>query len=93
MDVIVHTATEKTTPEQRADHGYFVPGVGDPDGSIPSKWFSGSDKASLHNFLSQDIDILVVSVPLTYVSFPGRTRLTYTARRQERCSPRRNLKS
>jgi hypothetical protein len=56
MDVIVHTATEKTTPEQRADHGYFVPG----------KWFSGDDKASLHNFLAQDIDILVVSVPLTY---------------------------
>jgi orotidine-5'-phosphate decarboxylase len=68
MDVIVHTATEKTTPEQRADHGYFVPGIGDPDGSIPSKWFSGDDKASLHNFLAQDIDILVVSVPLTYAA-------------------------
>lgn len=32
---------------------------------IPSAWYSGTDKASLHNFLSQDIDILLVSVPLT----------------------------
>jgi hypothetical protein len=65
MDVIVHTATPKTTPEQRADHGYIVPGIGDPDGSIPREWYSGTDKASLHEFLSQNIDLLVVSVPLT----------------------------
>jgi hypothetical protein len=67
MNVIAYTATPKNTPEERADHDYYVPGIGDPDGSIPSAWFSGLDKASLHNFLSQKIDILVVSVPLTYV--------------------------
>jgi hypothetical protein len=67
MDVIVYTATPKETPEQRADHDYYVPGLGDPDGSIPTVWFSGTDKASLHKFLSQDIDLLVVSVPLTFV--------------------------
>lgn len=42
-----------------------MPGTGDVDGTIPSEWYSGVDKASLHNFLSQDIDVLLVSVPLT----------------------------
>ncbi|KAF2085626.1 hypothetical protein K490DRAFT_67509 [Saccharata proteae CBS 121410] len=65
MDVIAYTATPKDTPESRADHGFIVPGTGDADGSIPSAWYSGLDKASLHNFLAQDIDILLVSVPLT----------------------------
>jgi phosphoglycerate dehydrogenase-like enzyme len=67
MEVYAYTATERKTPEERADHGYFVPGIGDPDGSIPAKWFHGLDKPSLHNFLSQKLDVLVVSVPLTYV--------------------------
>lgn len=65
MEVFAYTATPKTTPESRKDHGFIVPGTGDPNGSIPSKWFSGTDKASLHNFLSQDLDILLISVPLT----------------------------
>ncbi|TVY38000.1 D-2-hydroxyacid dehydrogenase [Lachnellula subtilissima] len=58
--------TPATPPRaKKKDRGYIVPGTGDPDGVIPSKWYSGLDKASLHNFLSQDIDILLVSVPLT----------------------------
>ncbi|KAL1856632.1 hypothetical protein Plec18170_003602 [Paecilomyces lecythidis] len=65
MDVLAYTASPKTTPESRKDHGFVVPGTGDPDGSIPSQWFSGTDKANLHNFLSQDLDILLISVPLT----------------------------
>ncbi|KAF2674239.1 D-3-phosphoglycerate dehydrogenase [Microthyrium microscopicum] len=65
MEVLAYTATPKDTPESRADHGYFVPGIGDPDGSIPSEWFSGLDKPSLHKFLSQNLDVLIVSVPLT----------------------------
>lgn len=64
-DVIAYTATPKDTLEQRRDHGFIVPGTGDADGSIPSAWYSGLDKKSLHEFLSQDIDILLVSVPLT----------------------------
>lgn len=64
-DIIAYTATPKNTPESRKDRGYIVPGTGDPDGLIPSEWYSGLDKASLHNFLSKDIDILLVSVPLT----------------------------
>ncbi|SLM39158.1 NAD(P)-binding domain [Lasallia pustulata] len=65
MDVIAYTASARSTPEAKKDHGFIVPGTGDPDGSIPSAWYSGMDKASLHRFLSQDIDHLLVSVPLT----------------------------
>lgn len=65
MEVLAFTATPKDTPEKKADNGYIVPGTGDPDGAYPSKWFSGLDKQSLHHFLKQDIDILVLSLPLT----------------------------
>ena len=56
MDVIAFTATPRSTPESKIDNGFIVPGTGDPDGSIPSSWYSGLDKESLHHFLSQDID-------------------------------------
>lgn len=64
-DVIAYTATPKDTAEKKKDRGYIVPGTGDPDGLIPREWYSGLDKKSLHEFLSQDIDVLLVSVPLT----------------------------
>lgn len=65
MEVIAYTATPKDTPEKRADHGFVIPGTGGKDGHVPSQWYSGLDKKSLHNFLAQDIDILLISVPLT----------------------------
>ncbi|CAF9935298.1 MAG: hypothetical protein ALECFALPRED_006356 [Alectoria fallacina] len=65
MDVIAYTASPRSTPESKHDKGFIVPGTGDPDGSIPEAWFSGLDKASLHTFLAQDIDHLLISVPLT----------------------------
>lgn len=65
MDVIAYTATPKDSAESKKDHGFIVPNTGDPDGSIPSAWYSGLDKPSLHNFFSQDIDLLLISVPLT----------------------------
>jgi len=65
MDVIAYTASPRKTPESKRDTGYIVPGTGDPDGSIPSAWFSGTDKADMHEFLKQEIDLLVVAVPLT----------------------------
>lgn len=65
MDVIAHTATPKDTPDKRRDRGYVIPGTGDPEGKLPSEWYSGLDKESLHNFISQDIDFLVLSAPLT----------------------------
>ncbi|MCJ1242849.1 hypothetical protein MMC30_000044 [Trapelia coarctata] len=65
MDVIAYTASPRNTPESKKDPGFIVPGTGDPEGEFPSAWYSGLDKASLHNFLKQDIDWLVLSVPLT----------------------------
>ena len=63
--VLAYTASPRATPESKKDRGFIVPGTGDPDGSIPKEWYSGLDKASLHNFLAQDLDHLLVSVPLT----------------------------
>ena len=65
MDVVAFTMNPRDTPERRRDHGYVVPGMGDPEGQFPSAWFSGSDKESLHRFLDQDLDHLLVSIPLT----------------------------
>jgi len=65
MDVVAYTATPKDTPEKKKDQGFIVPGTGDVDGSIPSAWYSGLDKESRLHFLKQDIDWLIVSVPLT----------------------------
>jgi phosphoglycerate dehydrogenase-like enzyme len=65
MDIIAFTASPRKTPESKKDSGYIVPNTGDPDGTLPSAWYSGLDKASLHNFLKEDVDVLLVSVPLT----------------------------
>lgn len=65
MEVYAHTRSEKATPESRKDDSYCVPGTGDPDGLIPTKWFHGSSKAVVNDFLSQDLDLLVLSLPLT----------------------------
>ncbi|KAI9806664.1 MAG: hypothetical protein M1825_006121 [Sarcosagium campestre] len=75
LDVIAYTARPRSTKESRKDAGFIVPGTGDPDGDIPSAWFSGVEKDQLHQFLRQDIDILVISVPLT----PGTTHLLSAA--------------
>jgi phosphoglycerate dehydrogenase-like enzyme len=65
MEVYAYTATSRTTSELKHDNGYIVPGTGDPTGSIPTKWFSGLDKPSLHKFLSSNLDVLLISLPLT----------------------------
>ncbi|KAI9812487.1 MAG: hypothetical protein M1827_004718 [Pycnora praestabilis] len=65
MDVVAYTASPRDTPESKEDHGFIIPGTGDSRGEYPSAWYSGLDKKSLHNFLRQDIDILMISVPLT----------------------------
>lgn len=68
MDVIAYTASPRKTPESKKDDGYIVPGTGDPDGTLPSAWYSGTSKEDLHDFLKQEIDLLVIGVPLTYAS-------------------------
>lgn len=65
MDVVAYTNHPRPTPESRRDTGYIVSGTGDPDGSLPSAWYSGTDVASVDEFLGADLDLLVIAVPLT----------------------------
>lgn len=65
MEVYAYTRSEKATPELRKDDSYCVARTGDPDGLIPTKWFHGSSRENVDAFLGQDLDILVVSLPLT----------------------------
>lgn len=71
MQVLAYTHSPRETPESRRDNGYIVPGTGDPDGTLPISWHHGSSKSSLHAFLAQDLDHLLVSLPLT----PSTTQL------------------
>ncbi|KAK1770037.1 D-isomer specific 2-hydroxyacid dehydrogenase [Phialemonium atrogriseum] len=64
-DVHAYTLHPRNTPESRRDESYTPPGLGDPEGVLPSKWFSGDTKEELHSFLSSGLDLLVVSLPLT----------------------------
>ncbi|GAB1316954.1 D-isomer specific 2-hydroxyacid dehydrogenase NAD-binding domain-containing protein [Madurella fahalii] len=65
MEIYAFTRSEKPTPESRRDDSYCVPGTGDADGLIPAKWFHGASREAVNNFLAQDLDLLVVSLPLT----------------------------
>lgn len=65
MDIHAYTFHRRDTPESRRDNGYYLPGLGDPDGTLPSKWFSGASTAELHAFLSSGLDLVVICLPLT----------------------------
>lgn len=65
MDVYAYTLHERKTPESKKDDGYTPPGLGDPDGIFPSKWFFGGSTEELHAFLGAGLDLLVVAMPLT----------------------------
>ncbi|KAF4340531.1 d-3-phosphoglycerate dehydrogenase [Fusarium beomiforme] len=65
LDVHAYTLHPRNTPESRRDDSYTPPGLGDPEGEFPSKWFSGGSKEEIHEFLDSGLDILVISVPLT----------------------------
>lgn len=84
MDIVAFTANPRDTPDSRRDSGYIVPGTGDPDGTIPSAWYSGLDRVSVRRFLSQDIDILLVSLPLTAktVCLLGKEELAILGKRK-----------
>ena len=61
MQVLAYTRTPRPDAASRRDDTYCVPGTGDPDGTLPDEWFSGS----VDDFLCQGLDIVVVCVPLT----------------------------
>ncbi|KAI0592885.1 D-isomer specific 2-hydroxyacid dehydrogenase [Biscogniauxia sp. FL1348] len=65
MEIYAYTRSERATPESRKDDSYCLPGTGDPDGLLPAKWFHGADRVSVNQFLGQDLDILVICLPLT----------------------------
>ncbi|KAI8714852.1 hypothetical protein NCS52_01206100 [Fusarium sp. LHS14.1] len=65
MEVFAYTLSPKTTPESCRDDSYAPRGLGDPDGSLPSKWFSGGSRHDVHTFLASGLDLLVVATPLT----------------------------
>lgn len=65
MDVLAFTARPRVTTEERKDTDFCIPETGDPNGTIPISWYSGLDKVSVHEFLSQGLDVLVLCLPLT----------------------------
>jgi phosphoglycerate dehydrogenase-like enzyme len=42
MDVVAYTASARESEESRRYNGYTIPGTGDPEGNIPSKWSHSS---------------------------------------------------
>lgn len=65
MELYAFTASERPTPESRAHRGFNLANLGDPDGQLPTKWFHGTTREAVNDFLSQDLDMLVISLPLT----------------------------
>ena len=64
-EVYAYTAHPRPTPESRRDKAYHVPGLGDPEGKLPTRWFSGTTEGEVREFLTSGLDLLVVAVPLT----------------------------
>jgi phosphoglycerate dehydrogenase-like enzyme len=65
MEIYAYTRSPRPTPSSRRDRGYTLPGTGDPEGDLPARWFHGSSRAEVGHFLAQDLDLLVVSLPLS----------------------------
>lgn len=65
MEVYAFTSRERSTPASRIDSAFTLPGLGDKDGLFPTRWFHGTTKDSVNDFLAQDLDLLVISLPLT----------------------------
>lgn len=65
MEIIVYTSRPRLTAAERKDGNWYQAGSGDPDGVIPRAYFHGQSKKEFHPFLSQNSDILVLSLPLT----------------------------
>jgi phosphoglycerate dehydrogenase-like enzyme len=86
VEVYAFTRSERSTPEQRRDDSYCLPGMGDPDGLIPTKWFHGSSKDAVNEFLGQDLDILVLCLPLTETtkSIIGREQFEILAKNKKK---------
>ncbi|ODV88824.1 hypothetical protein CANCADRAFT_3467 [Tortispora caseinolytica NRRL Y-17796] len=60
MDVVAYS---HRNPPRKTYKEIAVPGSGDSDGTIPSKWFAGRD--TFRDFLSCGLDVILISAPLT----------------------------
>lgn len=70
MHIIACTSSEKSTPDARRLRNGTDPfnkdaAMGDDEGRLPIEWHHGATQASLHKFLSSDLDILAIFAPLT----------------------------
>lgn len=63
MESYAFTLHERATAESRRDDSFTEPGLGDPEGEFPVKWFHGA--AQLDEFLGTGLDLLVITLPLT----------------------------
>ncbi|KAH8698600.1 D-3-phosphoglycerate dehydrogenase [Talaromyces proteolyticus] len=63
MDVYAYTLHERATPESRKDESFTEPGLGDPEGIFPSRWFFGDKQ--LNDFLGSGLDLLIITLPGT----------------------------
>ncbi|KAI9924608.1 hypothetical protein ASPWEDRAFT_28246 [Aspergillus wentii DTO 134E9] len=64
MDVYAYTYHDRSTSVSRKANTFTVPGTGDPNGELPSKWYS-AEKNELNTFLASDLDLLVITAPIT----------------------------
>ena len=84
VEIFAFTRTARDTREQRKDRSYSLPGMGDPDGSIPSAWYHGTSEEAVNEFLRQDLDMLVLCLPLTESSkhLIGRAQFDILAKKR-----------
>jgi len=65
VNVTTLTSSRKSTPEERRQRDDFiVPGTGDIDGEIPSKWYASTDKEDKREFF-ETADVVIVTAPYT----------------------------
>jgi phosphoglycerate dehydrogenase-like enzyme len=51
----------KRNPQDRADAGWNPPGVGDPEGAIPARWYGPEDREAI----MRESDFITVTLPMT----------------------------
>ncbi|RFU26575.1 hypothetical protein B7463_g9766, partial [Scytalidium lignicola] len=65
MSVHAYTLHPRRTHRSRRDQGYIPGNLGDPDGTLPDRWYSGESTGELHEFLASGLELLVICTPLT----------------------------
>ena len=65
MEIVVYNSRPRLTPADRKDRNWYQTGSGDPDGVLPAAYFHGQSKEEFHTFLFQNLNFLVLTLPLT----------------------------